>query len=132
MPPHPLTIFEIQKNYQNESKFNSVYSGNNLPKTKEEAYVTNLNKYKSIGTHWIVLCVNGNNVTYFDSFGVEYISKEIKKFIKINIYRNPANDSIMCDHFCIRFVNFMLKGKSLLEYTSLFSPNEYENNYKIK
>ena len=98
MPPHPLTNFEIQRYYQNESKFNDVYSGNNLPKIKKGAYVINLNKFKSKGIHWIGLCVNGNNVTYFDSFGIEYIPKEVKKFInnksiEINIYRNPANDS---------------------------------------
>ena len=40
----------------------------------------NLDEYESIGTHWIVLCVN-NNLTYFDSFGVEYIPEEIRDFI---------------------------------------------------
>ena len=79
----------------------------------------NRNKYKSIGTHCIALCVNGNNVTNFDIFGVEYIPKKVKKFIsnkniKINIYRNPANDSIMCGYFCIRFINFILKGKNFV------------------
>ena len=51
MPPHSLTNFEIQKYYQNEPKFNGVYSRNNLPKIKDEAYVINLDKFKSIGTH---------------------------------------------------------------------------------
>ena len=37
----------------------------------------------------------------------------------------------MCGYFCIRFIEFMLKGKSLLEYTNLFSPSEYKNNDKI-
>ena len=55
MLPHPLTNFEIQKNYQNEPKFNGVYSRNNLPKMKDELYVINLDEYKSIGTHWIAL-----------------------------------------------------------------------------
>ena len=77
MLPHPLTNFEIQQNYLNEPKFNSVYSKNNLPKIKDETNVINLDKYKLIGTHWIVLHVNGNNATYFDSFGVENIPKEI-------------------------------------------------------
>ena len=72
--------------------------------------------------------VNSNNVTNFDSFGVEYIPKEIKKFIcnkniKANIYEMQANDSIMRGYFCIGFINFLLKGKSLLNYTNLFSPN---------
>ena len=77
MPPHSLTNFEIQKYYQNEPKFNGVYSRNNLPKIKDGAYVINLDEYKSIGTHWIALYVNAENVTYFDSFGVEHIPKEI-------------------------------------------------------
>ena len=79
--------------------------------------------------------VNGDNFTYFDSFGVEYILKEIKKFmgkktITTNIYIIQANDSIMCGYFCIGFINVMLKGKSLLDYTNLLSLNEYEINDK--
>ena len=80
--------------------------------------------------------VNGNNVTYFNSFGVEHIPKEIKKFIGdkniiTNICRRQAYDSIMCGYFCTGFIDFMLKGKSLLEYINLFSPNDYEKNDKI-
>ena len=83
MLPHPLINFEIQRYYQNEPKFNGVYSRNNLPKIKDEAYVINLDKYKSTGTHWIVLSMNGdngkasNNATYFNNFGVKDISKQI-------------------------------------------------------
>ena len=51
MPPHPLKNFEIQKYYQNEPKFNGVYSRNNLPKIKGGAYIINLDEYESIGTH---------------------------------------------------------------------------------
>ena len=72
---------------------------------------------------------------HFDSFGVEHIPKEIKTFIGnnniTNIYRIQAYNSIMCGYFCIRFIDFMLKGKSLLDYTNLFSPNEYEKNDRI-
>ena len=83
MPPHPLTNFEIQKYYQNETKFNDVYSRDNLPnKIKDGAYIINLDEYSDIGTHWIALYVKSNDITYFDSFGVEYIPKEIKIFIK--------------------------------------------------
>ena len=76
MPPHPLTNFDTQKYYQNESKFNGVYSRNNLPKIKDAPSLINLDEYKSIGTHWIALYVNAENVTYFDSFGVEHILKK--------------------------------------------------------
>ena len=79
MPPYPLTNFEVRKHYQNEPKFNGVYSRNNLPKIKDEAYVINLDEFKSIRTHWIALYVNGNNIRYFGSFRVEHIPKENKK-----------------------------------------------------
>ena len=83
MPPHPLTNFEIQKYYQNEPRFNGVYSRDNLPKIKDGAYVINLDEYSDIGTHWVALYVqNNNSATYVDSFGVEHIPKEIKKFNK--------------------------------------------------
>ena len=65
MLPHLLTNFEIQKYYQNEPKFNGVYSRNNLPKIKDGAYVINLDEYRSIRNHWIALYVNVDNVTYF-------------------------------------------------------------------
>ena len=64
MPLHLLTNFEIQRYYQNEPRFNWVYSSNNLPKIKDRAYVINLDEYKSIGTHWVALYVNGNIVIY--------------------------------------------------------------------
>ena len=70
MSPHPLTNFEIQKCYQRETKFNAVYSRNNLPKIKDGTYVLNLDESKSIETQWIALYVNVDNVTYLDSFGV--------------------------------------------------------------
>ena len=73
---------------------------------------------------------------YFDSLGVEHIPKEIKKMIGnkniiTNIYRIQVYNSIMCECFYIGFIDFMLKGKSLLDYTNLFYPNDYENNNKI-
>ena len=86
MPPHPLTNFAIQKYYQNEPRFNGVYSIDNLRKRnsveiKDGAYVINLDEYSDIGTHWVALYVRNNDITYFDSFGVEHIPKEIKTFI---------------------------------------------------
>ena len=136
MLPHSLTNFETQKYYQSEPKFNGVYSRNNLPKIKNRAYLINLDEFKSTGTHWIALYVNGNNIKYFDSFEAEHIPKEIEIFlgnknIITNIYRIQAYDSIMCGYFCVKFVDFMLKGKSLLDYKKIFSPNEYEKNDKI-
>ena len=83
MPPHPLTNFEIQKDYQNEPNFNGVYSRNNLPKIKDRTYVINLDDHKSIGSHWITFYVNDNNVTYFDSFGVEHIPIELGNSLEI-------------------------------------------------
>ena len=77
--------------------------------------------------------MQNNNVTYFDSFGVEHIPKEIKTFInnkniKTNIFRIQAYDSIMCGYFCIGFIDFMLAGKTLTEFTNLFSPNNFKKN----
>ena len=63
MPSHPLTNFEIQKYYQNQPKFNGIFSRNN--------------GFKSIGSHWMALQVKNNGVTCFDSFGVKHIPKAI-------------------------------------------------------
>ena len=76
--PHPLTNFEIQVYYQNEPRFNGTYSRDNLShKINDGAYVINLDGYSNIGTHLIALYVNNKVVTYFHSFGVEHIPKEI-------------------------------------------------------
>ena len=80
--------------------------------------------------------VGNNNVTYFDNFGVEHIPKEIKAFIdnkniKKNVFRIQAYDSIMCRYFCIRFIYFMLAGKTLAEFTHLFSPNNFKKKDNI-
>ena len=88
--------------------------------------------------------MNKNNVTYFDSFGVEHILKEIKAFInrplssssqnkniKKTIFRTQVYDSVMCGYFCIGFIVFMFKGKTLTEYTNRFLPNNFEKNDDI-
>ena len=78
-----MTNFWIQRYYQNEPKFNDVYSRNNLSKIKDGAYVINPTEYESIGTHWIGFYVNDDNVwafcnlKYSDSFRVEHSPKEI-------------------------------------------------------
>ena len=138
MPFHPLTNFEIQKCYQNEPRFNVVYSRNNLPernsiKRKDGAYIINLD---DIQTYWIVLYVQHNDVFYFNSFGVEHIPKEMRTFIsnkniKTNIFRIQGYDSIMCGSFCIAFINFMLAGKTLTKFTNLSLPNNFKKNDDI-
>ena len=75
-------------------------------------------------------------MTYFDSFGVEHIPKEVKTFINnknliANIFRLQAYDSVMCGYFCIGFINYMFMGKSLTDYTNLFSPNNFKKNDDI-
>ena len=99
-------------------------------------YVINLDEYSDIGTHWIALYALNNIDTYFDSFGVEHISKEIKKFIgkkniHANIFRIQAYDSVMWGYFCVGFIDFMLKDKSLIDFTNLFSPNDLYKNDDI-
>ena len=68
-----------------------------------------------------------NNVTYFDSLVVEHIAKEIRTFIgnkniKTNNFRIQAYDPIMCGYFCIGFIDFMLAGKTLTDFTNIFHP----------
>ena len=137
MTPNPLTNFEIQAYYQNEPRFIGVYSRDNLPdKIKDGAYVINLDEYSDIGSHWIALYANNKNVTYFDSFGIEHIPQEVKKFIgnknmTTNIYRIQNYNSIMCSYFCIGFIDYMFMGKSLTDYTNLFSPSNFKKNDDI-
>ena len=126
------------KYYENESRFSGVYSRDNLPsKIRDGANVINLDEYSHIGTPWIAWYVKNNDITSFDSFGVEHIPTEIAKFINCplqnkniitNIFRIQAYDSIMCGYFCIAFIDFMFKGKSLTDYTNLFSPNNLKKN----
>ena len=63
--------------YQNKPKFNGVYSRNNLHKIKHGAYVINIDEFKSIGSRWIASYVAAENVTNFNSFGVEHSPKKI-------------------------------------------------------
>ena len=108
-------------------------------------YAKNLDEYSDIRTLWVALYVgraspkdlNNNNVTYFDSFEVKHIPKEIEGFIdrslstRTNIFRVQAYDFIMCGYFCIGFIDFMLAGKTLTEFTNLFSPNNFKKNDDI-
>ena len=116
---HPLTNFEIQSYYQNELRFNGVFSRNNLTKTmKDGAYVINLDEYADVGTHWIALFSNRSEIIHFDSFCVEHVPEEIKEFVRnkniiVNIFQVQANNSVMCGYFGIRFIDFMLTGKKI-------------------
>ena len=108
LPPHPLTNFEIKEYYQNEPRFNGVFSRDNLPNNiKNGAYVINPDEYHNTGTHWVALYVNNKILIYFDSFGVEHIPKEIVKFI--------ARKKIIRNIYRI----------SLTDYANLFSANDF-------
>ena len=77
--------------------------------------------------------MNNINVTYFDSFGAEHIPKKNKEYVKnknitVNVFRTKAYDSLMCRYFCLGFIDFMFKGKTLTEFRNLFSPNSFEKN----
>ena len=93
MPPHPLTNFEIQKYYQNDAqlssknkpKFNGVYSRSNLPKIQDGAYVMNLDENKSIGTHWIALHVNGNDIIYLTALELNIFLKKLRNLLETKI-----------------------------------------------
>ena len=119
--------------FKNIKGFNGVFSRNNLPKLKNGAYVINLDHSEKTGAHWIVIFMKSNEffefpeVMYFDSFGVEYISKEIMKRIKdknikSNIFRIQGNNSRTCSYFCILFIEYMLNNNTLTDFTNLFRP----------
>ena len=130
MSPHPLINFELEKYYENEPRFDRVFSRNNLPKKiKDGTYVINLAEYADLGTHWIALCCNRNEIVYFDSFGAEHVPEEIKEFVGnkniiANIFRIQANNSVMCGYFCMEFIDFMVAGKKLTGFTNMFSPQD--------
>ena len=137
MPPHPLTNFEIREYYQDEPRFNGAFSRNNLPKKiKDGAYVINLDEYADVGTQRVALFCNKIEIVCFDSFGVEHVPKQVKEFvgnknIKANIFRVQANNSVMCGYFCIGFIDFMLAGKKMTDFTNIFSPHDFEKNDDI-
>ena len=116
-----------------------------MPATaRDGAYVINLDDYGKAGTHWVACFIStASKATYFDSFGVEHLPKEVKKILKTikptvrqinkNIYRIQDYNSVMCGYFCIGFIDYMLNGKTLHDFTNLFSPNNFkQNDKKIK
>ena len=120
MLPHPLTNFAIQKCYQNKPRFNGVSSRNNLPKKiKDGAYVIDLDEYADIGTHWIALFCNRSEIVYFDNFGVEHVTEEIKTFIGnkdiiANILDTFALDSLI---LCVLAKNRLILQTCFLHVT---------------
>ena len=87
-------------------------------------------------TYWIALFCNRNEIVYFDSFGIEHVPIEIEEFIgskniEVNIFRVQADDSVMYRYFCIGFIDFMLVGKKLTDFTNMFSPHDFEKNDNI-
>ena len=93
-------------------------------------------KQKSKATHWASLFIDKNTAIYFDSFGIKYIPQEVlskikDKSFKHNTFRIQNDDSIMCEFYCIAFIEYMLEEKTLLYYTNLFSLNDYKRNENI-
>ena len=130
--PHPLTALKCKSIIKMSLELmmfilEIIY----LRKIKNGAYVVNLDEYADVGARWIALYLSNNEDIYFDSFGVEYVPKEIMHFIghkniKTSKSRMQVDNSIMCGYFCIKFIDFMLANKTLIDYTSLFSPYDYK------
>ena len=114
-----------------------VYSRKNLPKKiNDGAYVINLDEYADVGTHWIALFCKRSEIVYFDSFDVEDVPEEIKEFVGnrniiANNFRVQANNSVMCGHCCIGFIDFVLAGKKLTDFRKMLSLYDFEKNDNI-
>ena len=85
---------------------------------------------------WIALFCNRSEIVYLDSFGVEHVPEEIKEFVGnkniiANIFQVQANNSVMCGYFRIRFIDFMLAGKNMTDFTSMFSTYDFKENDHI-
>ena len=96
----------------------------------------NLDEYADLGTYWIAFFSNRNEISYFNSFGVEHVPEEIKEFVEnkniiANIFRVRANNSVICGYFYNGFIYFMFAGKKLSDFTSMFSPYGFERNDSI-
>ena len=113
---HPLSNIEINNYFSYEPRFNGVFSRNDLPKIKDGAFVINLDDKKSKGTPWSSLFIDKNTALYFDSFGIDHIPQKVL---------NKIRDK------CIAFIESMLAGETLFDYTNLFSLNDYKKSGKI-
>lgn len=123
--------------FDSDKRFDGVFSRDNLNIfNKDGTYIINLDKYDNIGTHWVAIYLKNNNVTYFDSFGIEYIPKEITKLIndksiKSNIFRIQSLNSILCGYFYIGFIEYTFNNLGLNEYTKLFLVTDFDKNDQI-
>ena len=132
---HPVSNIETFNYLNYENKFNDVLSRNNLTRINDGDHVINFDDKKSKRTHWVSLFIDRSTAVYFDSFGSEYIPLEIlqkirDKSITRNIFRIQDNESIMCGFYCIPFIEYILAGKTLSDYTNLFSINHYKKKFK--
>ena len=136
VPLHLLNNIKIINYGKCNPRFNGVFSRNNFPRIKDGAYIINLADKNSKGTHWVSLYIDRSLVVYFDSFGIQDILQEVlnkikNKSITQRIFRIQDNESIMCGFYCTAFIEYMLAGKTLLDYTNLLSPNGYKKNDNI-
>ena len=90
----------------------------------------NLDDKKSKEKPWVSLFIDKNTAVYLDSFGIEVLNKIRDKSITHNIFKIQDNDFIMCGFYCNAFIEHMLSGKTLLDYTNLFSQNDHKKNDK--
>ena len=75
-------------------------------------------------------------ISIVERVGVERVPEEIKEFlgnknIITNIFRVQANNSVTCGYFCIGFIDFVLTGKKLTDFTSIFYPHDFKRNDQI-
>ena len=136
VPLHPLSNIEITKNWITNLGLLEFFSRDNLPRIKHGAYAINLNDKQSKEIHWVLSFIDSNTTAYFDSFRNEYILQEIlnqikDKSIMHNIFRMQSDDSTMSAFYCIAFIEYMIARKTFLDYTNLFSLNDFKKNEKI-
>ena len=128
MPLPILSNIKTAKYFNYDPRFNGVFSRDNLPRMKDGAYIINLNDKQSEVRHWVSFFI-------LHSFGIDYIPQKVLRKIKDksithNIFRAQSDESIMSEFYCIIFIEYMLAGKTLLDYTNLFSSTNYRNNDK--
>ena len=132
---HLLNNIKNTNCFKYQTRFDGVFSRDNLLRTKEGACVINLDGKQTETTHWVSLFIDRYNAGYFYSFCIEYIPQEELSKIKNksmprNIFWIQDDDFIMCGIYCIIFVEYMLTRKTL-NVTNLFSLNNYKKSVKI-